>query len=316
MNFTTKIDIRQTKFITHDTNILMFGSCFAETIAKKLSGFKFPVVSNPMGISYNPLSIEQQIKRLLQSREFCSDELFGHHGLWSSWLHHSRFSRPSLQEALPAINHEYWNAVSHLSKTNVAILTLGSSYVYFFNNNVVNNCHKIPQKLFTGKQLSIDETTKSLNGIVNDLQSINKDIKIIFTISPIRYLGYGATNNQIIKATLILAIDEICKQHHNCLYFPSYEIIMDELRDYRFYTNDMIHINDIAVEYIWRRFMETYIQESSIQLLNRIEKINKMLSHRPLHKESCEYAAFVKKRDTIITRFQQEHPNITFDYDY
>jgi hypothetical protein len=285
----------------------MLGSCFAENIGKKLIDCGFNVVMNPMGILYNPISIFSTLSRIIEGREFTENELFQHNGLWASFMHHGSFSHSDKSEALRLMNEKLHEGHKQLKNATHLIITFGSAEVYEHNGLVVSNCHKLPSREFTHRLLSIDEIiTSSIS-----LSSLNPQLSTIFTISPVRYLGNGAHHGQINKATLLLATEQLC-QTTGAKYFPSYEIMMDELRDYRYYAADMIHPSEIAVEYIFERFTATYLTEEAIRTAEEVLKIKKSLSHRPLHPDSDEYIKFKKKLSQQIDAIVKKYPDIKF----
>lgn len=307
MNFTTPVNIKPNKTIDHNSRIVMLGSCFAENIGKKLIDCGFNVVMNPMGILYNPISIFSTLSRIIEGREFTENELFQHNGLWASFMHHGSFSHSDKSEALRLMNEKLHEGHKQLKNATHLIITFGSAEVYEHNGLVVSNCHKLPSREFTHRLLSIDEIiTSSIS-----LSSLNPQLSTIFTISPVRYLGNGAHHGQINKATLLLATEQLC-QTTGAKYFPSYEIMMDELRDYRYYAADMIHPSEIAVEYIFERFTATYLTEEAIRTAEEVLKIKKSLSHRPLHPDSDEYIKFKKKLSQQIDAIVKKYPNIKF----
>ena len=307
MNFTTPLNIKPNKTIDHNSRIVMLGSCFAENIGKKLIDCGFNVVMNPMGILYNPISIFSTLSRIIEGREFTENELFQHNGLWASFMHHGSFSHSDKSEALRLMNEKLHEGHKQLKNATHLIITFGSAEVYEHNGLVVSNCHKLPSREFTHRLLSIDEIiTSSIS-----LSSLNPQLSTIFTISPVRYLGNGAHHGQINKATLLLSTEQLC-QTTGAKYFPSYEIMMDELRDYRYYAADMIHPSEIAVKYIFERFTATYLTEEAIRTAEEVLKIKKSLSHRPLHPDSDEYIKFKKKLSQQIDAIVKKYPDIKF----
>lgn len=310
MKFTTPIDIKANKTINHNSKILMLGSCFAENIGKKLIECGFDVIINPMGILYNPISIHTALKRLIEGRKFTEEDLFYQNGLWASFMHHGSFSHSDKNEALKIMNDRLEEGHKQLKNITHLIITFGSSEIYERNGNVVSNCHKLPAREFTHRLLSIDEIITQYSTIKSLLTS-NTDLQTIFTISPVRYLGNGAHHGQINKATLLLATNQICKTTKTN-YFPAYEIMMDELRDYRFYATDMIHPNETAINYIFQRFTETYLTQEAIRTADEIIKIKKSLSHRPLHPESEEFKKFQEKLTQQINTIKEKYPQIHF----
>ncbi len=305
MQFTTPVNIKPNKSIDHNSRIVMLGSCFAENIGKKLIDCGFNVVMNPMGILYNPISIHNALQRIIEEREFTEDELFYHNGLWASFMHHGSFSHSDKSEALKIMNERLLEAHHQLKNATHLIITFGSSEVYEHDGQVVANCHKLPSRQFTHRLLSTNEITTPYYSLFPAPYSLLP----IFTISPVRYLGEGAHHGQINKATLLLATDQICRET-GADYFPSYEIMMDELRDYRYYATDMIHPSEMAIDYIFERFTTTYLTEEAIRTAEEIKKIKKSLSHRPLHPDSEEYQKFKKKLSQQINMITEKYPNI------
>ena len=305
MLFTTPVNIKPNKSINHNSRIVMLGSCFAENIGKKLIDCGFNVVMNPMGILYNPISIHNALQRIIEGREFTEDELFYHNGLWASFMHHGSFSHSDKNEALRIMNERLHQAHQQLQNATHLIITFGSAEVYEHNGQVVANCHKLPARHFTHRLLSTNEITTPYYSLFPAPYSLLP----IFTISPVRYLGEGAHHGQINKATLLLATDQICCET-GADYFPSYEIMMDELRDYRYYATDMIHPSEVAIDYIFERFTTTYLTEEAIRTAEEIKKIKKSLSHRPLHPDSEEYQTFKKKLSQQSDMITEKDPTI------
>ncbi|MBR5825081.1 MAG: GSCFA domain-containing protein [Paludibacteraceae bacterium] len=312
MKFTTPINIKPNKTIDHNSHILMLGSCFTENIGKKLIESGLNVVMNPMGILYNPISIYSALERIIDGREFTDSDLFFHNGLWASFMHHGSFSHSDKNEALRMMNERLLKGHEQLKNATHLIITFGSAEVYEIiepqcisstSKQIVSNCHKLPSRNFTNRLLSIDEITTPYT----QLSTLNYQLSTIFTISPVRYLGNGAHNGQINKSTLLLATDQIC-QKTKADYFPAYEIMMDELRDYRYYAADMIHPSEIAVDYIFERFTETYFTPEAIRTAEEVQKIKKSLSHRPLHPDSEEYKKFQKKLLQQIDAITKKYP--------
>ncbi|MBO5346356.1 MAG: GSCFA domain-containing protein [Paludibacteraceae bacterium] len=308
MKFTTPVNIKPNKTIDHNSRIVMLGSCFAENIGKKLIDCGFNVVMNPMGILYNPISIFSALERIVEGREFTEDELFCHNGLWTSFMHHGSFSHADKNEALKMMNERLKEGHEQLKDATHLIITFGSAEVYEHDGKVVSNCHKLPAREFTHRLLSINEINNLYKSFVIETQNI-ASLQTIFTVSPVRYLGNGAHHGQINKATLLLATNEICKKT-GADYFPSYEIMMDELRDYRYYAEDMIHPSDVAINYIFEQFTETYLTDEAIRTADEIQKIKKSLAHRPLHPDSEEYQNFKKKLSQQIAAIVEKYPNV------
>lgn len=285
MQLTTQIKVPKFPTITHSAKVMILGSCFSSCIAEKLEQLRFEVISNPFGISYNPISIANTLKRLTFGTRFTSEELQEHNGLYYSPDHHGKFSSTSKVQTLDNINTQYDKASTAIKSTTHFIITLGSSVVYERDGKIWNNCHKLPQNLFCKHRLSVDEVTEALSPIIEQY----KESKFILTVSPIRYM---TDNNSVNKATLLLAVEILCKTFDNAVYFPAYEILLDELRDYRFYGDDMLHPSALAEDIIFDRFAESYFTKNTLALNKAITKLTAMQAHRPLHPETDEYIRF------------------------
>ena len=287
MNFRTEISIPPCGFlISHDCKIAMQGSCFAENVAVKFSNAGFSADINPFGIAYNPLSLSKNLNRLLDNKPFVEEELFKDKDIYHSFSHHSRFSGRDKEEVLSKINSRMSASSAYLKSANLLILTFGTSYVYRLleNDDVVSNCHKLPARLFTYKRLTINETVNEWSSLIIRLKEFNTSLNIIFTVSPIRHWKDGAHENQLSKSILLLAVDELLHIHNNCCYFPSYEILLDDLRDYRFYAEDMFHPSSQAIDYIWEKFSEVWFDKETINKAAQYEKIHKSQNHIPIIK--------------------------------
>lgn len=295
MAWQTKVNIPQADFrIGYGSEIMMLGSCFAENIGEKLSYFKFNADVNPCGIVYNPKSAASVLRRLVEGRPFMGDELLENNGLWVSLLHHGSFSSQDKEECLLRINKRFAEAAEKLKTVDLLVLTFGTAWVYRYkaDGRIVSNCHKIPASAFERFRLTPEDIVVEYTELIGRLREINPELRVLFTVSPIRHWKDGAHGNQLSKSTLLLAIDELAGSLDRVYYFPSYEIVMDELRDYRFYAEDMLHITLQAVEYIWNCFKETYIDKTADNLMVRIDKINKTLAHRPLEAGNEKWLQF------------------------
>jgi len=301
--------------IDYNNNTMLFGSCFSENIGDKFSYYKFNNITNPFGVLYNPASIANSINILLNKKKFTETDIFKHNNLWNSFYHHSNFSNKDKYAFLQNINNNIIKASDYLSKCNFLIITFGTSWVYEYKNTnkIVSNCHKIPSKEFNRYKLTTEQITTQYVNIIKLLKAQNKDINIIFTVSPIRHIKDGAEQNQLSKSTLIIAIHNLVEMFENITYFPSYEIMIDDLRDYRFYNNDMIHPSDIAIEYIWNKFTDTYINPNTTRLMVDIKKINQALQHRPFQPENETYQSFLRKTKDKINGIIKKHKNINFN---
>lgn len=308
--FLTQVKIPNSSFlISYEDRILSLGSCFAENIGTKLQQAYFLSFINPFGVLYNPLSVGQGIRYLLSEKEFTKDNLFQHGSLWSSFSHSSTFSATTAAETLQKINSRLLASRNFLSEADVVLITLGTAWVFenVETGSIVANCHKLPASCFKRRRLSVDEIVVELSEIIVLLREKNKDLKFAFTVSPIRHWKDGAHENTVSKSTLHLAVDRIKKSFENVEYFPAFEIMMDELRDYRFYATDMLHPSEQAVDYIWQRFSETYFADETRQLKKELEQLRADLNHRPLHPETQEYQLFLesveKKKNGLIEQY-------------
>lgn len=319
MQLTTPVTIAKSEFeITHKSKIMLLGSCFAQNIGLRLQACKFDVCNNPFGIIYNPLSIATVLRRATSGEEFTpqSPEIFESAERWHSLLHHSDFSRKTREELLHTINRALQEAHRLTRSADVIIITFGTAYVYSRHSDglVVSNCHKLPAKSFNRRLLSTNEIVDAMSEALAPIVATNANVKIIFTISPIRHLRDGAHDNQLSKATLLLAIEQLREKFPaNSAYFPAYEIVLDELRDYRFYAEDMTHPSPLAVEYIWERFHNTYTGKECHALCQTAEEINRALAHRPSDASSKAYKEFIGATLKKIDAVKQKHPYLNFE---
>ncbi|WP_264522360.1 GSCFA domain-containing protein [Flavobacterium sp. N1994] len=313
MNFTTKIPItKSSNPIDYDSKILSLGSCFAENMGEKLSYFKFQNEVNPFGIIFNPVSIETIISRVVHQQKFTEDDIFFHNDLWHSFEVHSEWSHPNKETLLQNLNQVLEATYHQITQATHIIITYGTSWVYRNKSSkkIVANCHKVPQSQFDKEILSVAIIEQSIQNTIDLIQKINPKCVFIFTISPVRHLKDGFVENQRSKAHLIIAIHNSQFIIHH--YFPSYEIMMDELRDYRFYTEDMLHPSKMAIEYIWNRFYENYILESCFATMEEVSSIQKALSHRSFNPDSASHQKFLQNLQLKIKQLQQDFPQIVF----
>ena len=296
MNFQTIVPLKKeiTNSIDYNSKILLLGSCFSENIGDKLNYFKFQTNQNPFGILFHPKAIENLVTNAINGKKYLPEDLILQNERWHCFDAHSSLSYPDKNELLANLNSAITATNKKLKEATHIIITLGTSWVYRFieTDAIVANCHKIPQKKFLKELLSVDEITKSLKTTIAHLKSVNKNIHILFTVSPVRHLKDGFTENMQSKSHLITAIHSVLNTK-NCSYFPSYEIMMDELRDYRFYGEDMIHPNKTAINYIWQRFVETQISENSKLTMEKVESIQKGISHKPFNENSEQHQKFL-----------------------
>ncbi len=294
---------------SYQTPTLAIGSCFAENIGARLSDLRFNVSINPFGILYNPISIANCINYLMTNTAFTEKDIFEHQGLWHSWQHHGKFSNSKKAEILRGVNDSLSEARQFFTKANRLIVTLGTAHVFVENqsNTVVANCHKMPAAHFHRKTLSVEDIVASLSRVFNKIAAQKPDFQIIITVSPIRHIRGGLIENQRSKAILLLATHALCEQFSNVHYFPAYEIMMDDLRDYRFYEADMIHPTRQAIDYIWQVFSDTYFTNETKKIMDDVHKVNLMRQHRPLHPDTEGYQQFVnslkKKEVELVAKY-------------
>jgi len=294
------------KQIDYQSKIGLIGSCFVEHIGEKLSYFKFDNFINPYGILFHPKAIEKALFDIVNQKIYTKNDLEFEDELWHSLHHHSSFSNIEASKVTEIINHRIEQTHSELKKASHLIITLGTAWVYLHieTDQLVANCHKIPQSNFIKRQLSIDEIVESLRTSIELVKSINPEIQLIFTLSPVRHLKDGMLANSESKARLLSGIHKVIT-NSSSFYFPSYEIQMDDLRDYRFYTKDMLHPNELAIDYIWAIFKKTWISPKSFSILEEVASIQRDLRHKPFNPDSEQHQKFVKnlrKKQEKITQ--------------
>jgi hypothetical protein len=319
MNFRTQIPISTSNhLIDYHSRVVSLGSCFAENIALKFDYFKFQNSVNPFGIIYNPVSIEKIIERVVQKNKFTEKDVFYHNDLWQCFEVHSEWSQPNQEAFLNTLNMLIDSTYLEIKEASHVVITYGTSWIYksIASQSIVANCHKVPQKAFQKELLSIEIIEESIQNTIALIQSINPKVQFIFTISPVRHLKDGFVENQRSKAHLIAAIHQVLQvppSGAEGAYFPSYEITMDELRDYRFYSEDMLHPNQIAIDYIWERFVQSHISEDAYSLMEEVSGIQKSLLHKPFNPESEIHQTFVKQLQQKINQIQKKYPFIQFN---
>lgn len=321
LEFTPKpFDIK----ISHQQKLLLIGSCFTEQIGTKLANHKFTVLDNPNGILFNPVSIAKSISSYISNKQYTGTDLFYQNECWNSWEHHSRFSHPDKNKCLEGINESQTKAHDFLKKADWLLITLGSAFVYETSpltplqeerENamvVVANCHKVPTDKFNKRLLSVDEVFTCLQTMIEKAVAFNPQLKIIFTISPVRHLRDGFVENNRSKATLIQAVHQLVEKNNNCFYFPAYELIIDDLRDYRFFAEDMVHPNYAATNYVWEKFIAACIDEPSQQLMKEIAVIVAAKNHKPFNPKSEQHKKFLQTNLEKVKKLQQQFSYINF----
>lgn len=298
----SEVDIPYKK-IDYQSKIGLVGSCFVENIGAKLAYYKFQNWINPYGILFNPLAIEKAFLDIHDIKTYTQQDLVHNQDMWHSLHHHSDFSNPDSQKVLDRINSTIKKTHENLKKTTYLIITLGSAWVYYHLDAAteVANCHKIPQNKFEKRLLSVEEIVESLRKSIQIITLINPEIQVILTLSPVRHLKDGMLANSRSKAHLLTAIHQVTNAD-SIAYFPSYELLMDDLRDYRFYTEDMLHPNTLATTYIWEFFKELLISKEAYPLMKQVDSVQKALQHRPFNPDSEHYQSFMAK-----IKEQKEH---------
>lgn len=316
MNLQTHIPFSKyiKSLIDYNSKTTLLGSCFSDNIGKKLSYHKFQSVLNPFGILFHPKAIESVIKNAISKKEYTEEDLFFFNECWHCFEAHSKLSSSSKEQVLVELNKASASMNTALKSSTHIIITLGTSWIYRFleSGQIVANCHKVPQHKFKKELLSVTEINKSVSSIISLIREVNPDINFIFTVSPVRHLKDGFIENQLSKSHLISALHQIIKIHENTFYFPSYEIMMDELRDYRFYKEDMIHPNQIAINYIWEKFYENWFSDEALDLKKQVLKIQRGLEHKPFNPNSNEHREFLASLQEKIETLKKKYSHITF----
>lgn len=295
-------------------SIFFIGSCFSSNISEKMHDRKFHILSNPFGILFDTLSIYKALEHIINKKEYQTSDLFYHQELHGSWNHHTEFSETSAEIALHKINQKIIDAHSFLKNTDTVVITLGSAFSYYHTNThqFVANCHKIPQKEFEKKLISASELTKSLDEITQKIQTFNPKAEIIFTISPVRHLRDGVIENNRSKAQLIEAVHQVISKNKKTHYFPSYEIVIDILRDYRFFDIDFAHPNYLATEIVFQYFVDLCMDIEDKELIEEMYKLKKAYNHRSLHPNTIAHQNFLKAHFEKVMDFAKKFPNVDF----
>lgn len=316
MQFSTPIPIsKYSNTIDYHSKLVSIGSCFAENIGEKFSYFKFQNTVNPFGIIFNPVSLEKIISRCVSKTYFTENDIFFHNDLWHCYEVHSELSNIDKNELLAQLNNLIKLTNKQIFEATHVLITLGTSWVYKLKstNEIVANCHKVPQKEFEKELLSVSEIKQSLQNIISITTSVNSNAKFIFTVSPVRHTKDGFFENNVSKAHLLSAVFKtVNRQPTTANYFPSYEIMMDELRDYRFYANDMLHPSQQAIDFIWIKFFENYVNEKEFQTMQEICNIQKGLQHRPFNPNTPAHQQFLLALNQKVTKVKAQFPHITF----
>jgi len=314
----TEIEINCPKWeFDYLTPSVFIGSCFSDNIGGILLRHKFPVLLNPFGVLYNPFSISKAIQRIIGQQIISTDDLICHDGLWHSFYFHGSFSDPAPETVIQKCNTIIRSSHTFLKDTKFLLVTLGTAWTYRYipSGEIVSNCHKIPSNQFKRERASVGEIVGEWLMLLQALHDFNPDLKIVFTVSPIRHFKDGAHDNQLSKSTLLLAIDEIIKQYPEgqATYFPAYEIVNDELRDYRFYTSDMIHISETAISFIFEKFKSAFFSRQTIDCYQEIKNIIQAREHRILTNNNRSITQFSHSMIEKIEKLKKAYPYINFE---
>lgn len=321
MKFHSAFDIpKLSPPIDHTQKLFLIGSCFTENIGEKLRKYKFNVLENSHGILFNPVSVTEAINDYIKNEKYSIEDIFSFNEGWHSWKHHSRYSALSANEALEKINIAISKSHDFLKNADVVMITLGSAWVYkltekasnYQRGKVAANNHKAPAEWFRRELLKPSDVIQILDNCIQQLMQFNPDIKIIFTISPVRHLREGVVDNNRSKAALIHSIHELVNGKENLYYFPAYELVIDDLRDYRFYAEDLVHPNYQATQYVWEKFITACMDEKTKSLLEEIHSINLAYQHKPFNPTSEQHKRFLYSNYEKTKSLQQKFPYLNF----
>ena len=315
INFRTEVSLPKVKKqLSYRQNALMIGSCFTENIGNYLKDHYFPVLTNPCGILYNPASMASCIDLLVNEIQITSSDLFYANDLWNNFHFHNRYSHPNQQSALTGMNESLANASRQLRSASHLFLTFGTSWIYREkeHNTIVGNCHKLPASHFSRERLAVEDMTNLWIEKLDQLFAFRPDLFVVLTVSPIRHFKDGSFENQVSKSGLFLLIDQLLNHfgRERISYFPSYEIIMDELRDYRFYAPDMLHLSEVATAFVQDKFNEVFLDNESREISFTVDKIAKSLAHKPFHGENSSYLDLLSRLEQEVSLLAKNHPGV------
>ena len=312
--YCTRVDIPKSSFeISYRDRLMFLGSCFAEQMGMRMKEHGWAACVNPFGVLYNPLSVASGCKRLLEPKPFIESDLFEHNGIFHSFMHHGKFSGQSAADVLMEINRSQNVAADCFCKIACLVITFGTASVFRLKSDgrTVANCHKLPADRFESALLAVDQIVDEWSSLLDNLFIINPSVKVIFTVSPVRHWKDGAHGNQVSKSVLLLAQHALAgKYAGRIFYFPAYELMMDELRDYRFYADDLLHPSKVATDYIWERFCDTYLDTGAKDDLKAVEAIHLDVSHRPFYPSTDMHKQFLLQTLNKIKRLQKKNPYI------
>lgn len=322
MKFRFEFDVKKLSApITHRHKLLLMGSCFTENIGAKLDAYKFATLQNPNGILFNPVSVAEALNDYIEAKQFSEADLFTYNEAWHSWKHHSRFSGITPEDAVQKINDSLTAAHRFLKEADYLFITLGSAWVYTLTDKAFNakpgavaaNNHKAPSDWFYRKLLQPDEVITALNDALQRLFRFNPKLKIIFTISPVRHLREGVVENNRSKAVLIQTVHQLVDAYDKLYYFPAYELVIDDLRDYRFYAEDLVHPNYFATQYVWEKMVDACMNEKTKKLMEEIHAVNLAYKHKPFNSQSEQHKKFLQAAYEKTFLLQEYHPYLDFE---
>ena len=315
MKLQTQIPLQPERHqIDYDSKVLLMGSCFTENIGGQLEFYKFQNLQNPFGIVFHPVAIEKLVTRAINEDFYTETDVIFHNEQWHCFEAHSLLSNSEKDVFLKLLNQRLKQFREYLHNATHIIFTFGTAWVYRYieTDTIVANCHKIPQKKFQKELLTVEEIAASIDNTMTLIKDINPNVTFVHTVSPVRHLKDGFVENTRSKAHLIAGIHEVVAPRKNILYFPSFEIMMDELRDYRFYNEDLLHPSKTAIAIIWERFNQVWVASETLELQKEIESIQSSLNHRPFNPESDAHKEFQKTLQEKIEAIQKINPQIKF----
>lgn len=319
MEFRTTVKTGENRsWLHHSDNVVLLGSCFSESIGSRMQGAFIHATINPFGTLYNPMSIARGVDRLIANEPIAGKDLFMQGGVWNSYDFHSRHSLPDKQVTIDHMSNCIEEGHKALKEAQLLTVTLGTSLIYRLKatGEVVANCHKVPQHEFDRKMASVSDMAQVLDTMLAKLHEFNPELHIIMTVSPIRHIADGLDTNSLSKAALRIAIHEAISQHRDyCDYFPAYEIMLDDLRDYRFYGSDMVHPSDVAVEYIWQVFQGAYLDDRSALAVARCERVHKRIQHRPMSANRETVQRFNNDTASVVRNLIKEYPYLSENHE-
>ncbi len=322
MKFHFEFDIKRApSSILHTHTLLLMGSCFTENIGEKLRKHKFSTLDNPNGILFNPISVADAVNSYINHTQITQTDIFEHNETWHSWKHHSRYSGITAQDCIDKINTSTANAHHYLKHAHHLLVTLGSAWVYTLTDQashakpgeVAANNHKAPAGWFAKRLMNAGETTEILEQMIQRLLVFNPSLQIIFTISPVRHLREGVIENNRSKAVLIQAVHQLVEKYESIYYFPAYELVIDDLRDYRFYAEDLVHPNYLATQYVWEKFTNACMNDETRTLMKGIAEINLAYQHKPFNPDTAHHRKFLKSYLEKTTALKETYPYLDLE---